>query len=98
MDATIPIAPQPGWILLKPNEEVQRAGLLEMPDSAKSDLTRATVLRVGGAGYSQYGSVIEPAGVAEGRSVVYKKYADHSVEVDGTEYKLVHLENVMAVI
>jgi co-chaperonin GroES (HSP10) len=90
------IHPFPGWVLIEPYTESQTIAGIELPDSGKEELTRGKVLEVGGVGLTQSGSAIDvPRGLKEGVVVAYKKYADHPLEVEGVEYKLVHLENIM---
>lgn len=100
MYMSMEILPLPGWVLIKPIDEVKKLGILDTPDSAQDkELMRGKVVAIGGAGLTNSGATIQPpAKISAGDTVIYKKYGDHAVEVENTEYRLVHLENLMAVI
>lgn len=96
------IVASPGWVVIEPLEdEEQKVGGLVLADTAKdTELTRGKLVNFSSEeGITQAGAKFFPPVMYEiGQMVAYKKYADHPIDVEGKKYKLVHMENIMAVL
>lgn len=97
----VTIYPAPGWVLITALEETRKVGVLDFEKIDKEGITKGTVIRMGGDGLTQSGSLMEVDGfsrLSEGDVIIHKKYGAHDVEHQNKEYRLVHLENIIAVI
>lgn len=72
-------------------EETTASGIV-LPDSAKEKKAEAEVVAIG------TGDDVQKLGLSVGDTVLTGKYAGDEVEVDGTEYKILKDEEVLAVI
>ncbi len=77
-------------------EDVQKQGVLYIPDSAKEKPQQGKVVAVGNGKYEN-GSLVKME-VKEGDLVLYGKYAGTEVKQDGKEYLIVRESDILAVI
>ncbi len=76
-------------------ETKTKSGIV-LPESAKEKSNEAEVVAVG-PGFYQEGKLIEPT-IKKGDVVLYSEYAGQKVKVDGDEFTIIRLDDVMAVI
>ncbi|MBN2434217.1 MAG: co-chaperone GroES [Spirochaetes bacterium] len=77
-------------------EDVQKQGVLYIPDSAKEKPQQGKVVAVGNGKYEN-GSLVQME-VKEGDLVLYGKYAGTEIKQDGKEYLIVRESDILAVI
>jgi len=80
--------------VLVETERVQ--GGIVLPESAAEKPTEGTIVEVGPGAIKDDGSRI-PMPVAKGDVVIYGKYSGSDVKVDGQEYKLLRVSDILAV-
>jgi chaperonin GroES len=85
-------------VVVKPIEadEVTAGGIV-IPDNAKEKPTRGEVIAVGEGKPLDNGSLRAPK-VKAGDKVIYGQYAGSAYKHDGTEYKIVREDDILAVI
>lgn len=85
-------------VVVKPIEadEVTAGGIV-IPDNAKEKPTRGEVIAVGEGKPLDNGSLRAPK-VRTGDKVIYGQYAGSSYKHDGTEYKIVREDDILAVL
>jgi chaperonin GroES len=94
--AKIAFTPIEDRLLVAPAEgETVSAGGIVLPDSAKEAPTRGTVVAAGPGRLNRSGKRVEMP-VAPGDEVIYGKYAGSSVEIDGTEFKVLRADEILA--
>jgi chaperonin GroES len=71
-------------------EEVKTSGGIVLPDSAKEKPQMAEVIEVSGD--------IEDKKIKKGDKVIYSKYAGTEIKLDGEEYILINLDDVLAIV
>ncbi|MBI5793744.1 co-chaperone GroES [Candidatus Uhrbacteria bacterium] len=80
-----------------PKEETSKAGII-IPDTAsKERAERGEVIAVGPGRELEGGKRIS-MDVAVGQTVLFKKYAPDEVKIDGVEYLVIRMDDVMAII
>jgi len=84
-------------VLIKPmsGEEKTKSGIF-IPDSAKEKPQEGEVIAVG-SGKLVEGKLV-PLELKVGDKVLYGKYGGDDVKVDGIEYKLLHEDDILAII
>ena len=94
------LVPAPGWVLIKPLDEVKKVGVLTMDNANKEETTKGRVIGYTTCtGITQAGAIIDPEDFdLQGHTIVHKKYGAHEVEYAGEKLRLVHLENIIAII
>ncbi|RMH01610.1 MAG: co-chaperone GroES [Planctomycetota bacterium] len=94
--ARIAFTPIEDRVLIAPaaGEEVTASGIV-LPDSAQEKPNRGTVVAAGPGRLGQDGKRLEMP-VAPGDEVIFGKYAGNKVEIDGTEYKVLRAEEILA--
>jgi len=96
----IGVYPSPGWVLIQAVHEDKKVGTFVFEKVDKEATTKGQVLRIGGSGLTASGSTIDPDtffGLKEGAYIIHKQYGAHDLDHDGEMYRLVHLENIIAV-
>ena len=84
-------------VLVEVLEEDERVeGGIVLPESASEKPTEGTIVEVGPGSYKDDGSRI-PMPVAKGDQVLYGKYSGSDIKVDGKEYKLLRVTDILAV-
>lgn len=79
------------------SEEVSKSGII-IPDTVdKERPERGEVIAVGPGAVTESGTHM-PMEVKPGDKVVFKKYAPDEVKIDGVEYLVISMADVMAVI
>lgn len=92
------IKPLGDRIVLKVIDDVQQTqGGIFIPDSAKEKPQKGEVVAVG-PGKTMDSGEREPLDVKVGDKVLYAKYAGTDVKMDGVEYKILSVKDVLAVI
>lgn len=92
------IKPLGDRIVLKVIDDVQQTqGGIFIPDSAKEKPQKGEVVAVGPGKTMDYGER-EPLDVKVGDKVLYAKYAGTDVKMDGVEYKILSVKDVLAII
>ena len=77
-------------------KEVSVGGII-LPDSAKEKPMEATVVALGSGGIDSNGNEIK-FHVAEGDTVIISKYGGTEVKVEGTEYKILNQNDILAIV
>ena len=75
-------------------ESVSPGGIF-LPDSAKETPTRGTIIAAGPGRLGKDGKRMDLP-VAAGDEVIYGKYAGSNVEIDGTEFKVLRADEILA--
>lgn len=84
-------------VTASPKEEMSKAGII-IPDTAQKERAeRGEVIAVG-PGRELDGGKRSSMDVAVGQKVLFKKYAPDEVKIEGIEYLVIRIEDVMAVI
>jgi len=85
-------------VIVKPveAEEVSAGGIL-IPDNAKEKPTKGEVVAVGEGKALDNGSLRAPK-VKVGDKVIYGQYSGSSYKHEGTEYKIVREDDILAVL
>ena len=92
------IKPLGDRIVLKVIDDVQQTqGGIFIPDSAKEKPQKGEVVAVGPRKTMDSGER-EPLDVKVGDKVLYAKYAGTDVKMDGVEYKILSVKDVLAII
>lgn len=92
------IKPLGDRIVLKVIDDVQQTqGGIFIPDSAKEKPQKGEVVAVG-PGKTMDSGEREPLDVKVGDKVLYAKYAGTDVKMDGAEYKILSVKDVLAII
>ena len=92
------IKPLGDRIVLKVIDDVQQTqGGIFIPDSAKEKPQKGEVVAVG-PGKTMDNGEREPLDVKVGDKVLYAKYAGTDVKMDGVEYKILSVKDVLAII
>jgi chaperonin GroES len=84
-------------ILRAQEEEKTRGGLLYIPSTAQTKSVEGTVLKVGPGKLLENGE-LRPMSVKEGDKVLFEKYGDREIEVDGQKFVLISEDNISAVL
>lgn len=80
-----------------PKEETSKAGII-IPDTAQKERAeRGEVIAVGPGRELEGGKRVSME-VAVGQVVLFKKYAPDEVKIDGVEYLVIRIEDVMAIV
>lgn len=87
------LVPLAGYVVVRRMEEASKtpSGII-LTDSAKEKPQRGTVVAVGA------GKEGKKTQVAEGQTVLFKKYGPTEVEVDGEELLLLEEDDILAII
>ncbi len=92
------IKPLGDRIVLKVIDDVQQTqGGIFIPDSAKEKPQKGEVVAVGQGKVMDSGER-EPMDVKIGDKVLYAKYSGTDIKMDGTEYKILSVKDVLAII
>jgi chaperonin GroES len=78
-------------------KEEKSAGGIILPDTAQEKPLKGTVLAVGPGKRLDSGQ-LAPVDVKKGDTVVYGKYSGTEVTVDGKDYVILRVEDVLAVL
>ncbi|MEQ1512135.1 MAG: co-chaperone GroES [Lysobacteraceae bacterium] len=85
-------------VVVKPIEaEEVTAGGIYIPDNAKEKPTKGEVLAVGEGKALDNGSVRTPK-VKVGDKVIYGQYAGSAYKHEGTEYKIIKEDDILAIL
>jgi chaperonin GroES len=92
------LKPLADHVVVKPLEaEDKTAGGIILPDTAKEKSTKGEVVGVGVGRTTSAGSLVKPM-VKVGDRVIYGKYSGTDIKIDGTEYKVVTENEILAII
>ncbi len=84
-------------VLIEVNEERERVqGGIVLPESAGEKPTEGTVVSAGPGARRDDGKRVEMP-VKQGDTVIFGKYAGTEVKVDGKEYKILGVSDILAV-
>jgi chaperonin GroES len=72
--------------------ETKSAGGIIIPDTAQEKTTQAVVTAVG------TGTEKDPITVKVGETILYDKYAGTSIKIDGEDYLILKMSDIVAVI
>lgn len=88
-----------GWALLEP-EEKKKDGDLFLPDSAKTETQRGTVVELPESKfYVNNGCLVDvPEKLSVGAKVIYKKYHAQNEKIDGKEYAIVPINQIAVIL
>ena len=85
-----------GWVLLE-TENKKKAGLLELPESAKNETLSGTIVALPESDtYIDAGARCNVPDLAVGDLVAYRKYYSSEIEVDFKKFVGVRWENIIA--
>ena len=91
------IRPLKNRIVVKPIErEEQTAGGIFLPDTAKEKPQTGEIVAVGPGEYVEATGKIVPSALEVGEKVFYGKYAGTDVTVEGNEFKILDVKDVLA--
>ena len=92
------IKPLGNHVLVEPAEEkeVKKGGII-IPDTAKEKPTEGIVRAVGPGKKDDDGKTI-PIEVKEGDRVLITKYGGTEVKLNGTEFKILHSDDLLAIV
>ncbi len=84
-------------VVIKPVEqEAKTKSGIMLPESAQEKSNQGEVVAVG-PGFYQEGKLIAPE-VKVGDTILYSEYAGQKVKVDGKEFQVVRLDDILAII
>ena len=91
------IRPLKNRIVVKPIErEEQTAGGIFLPETAKEKPQTGEIVAVGPGEYVEATGKVVPSSLEVGEKVFYGKYAGTDVTVDGNEFKILDVKDVLA--
>lgn len=94
---TLKIRPLAGYLVVEPSgAETQTASGIYLPETAQEKPAQGTVLAVGAPFYDMGREILPPVQV--GDKVIYKKWGSEDIKVGGVEYKLVKVDDLMAIV
>jgi len=83
-------------VLIRPVEaETVSSGGIVLPDSAQEKPQRGVVVATGPGKLNKDGKRL-PVPVAKGDEVIYGRYAGNEVEMDGEEFKVLRVDEILA--
>ena len=94
------IKPLPGYIVGEKVElQNKTASGFDMPDTAK-DKERPVAGKVVACGEKRYNrdGIYTTCPVSVGQTVVYKKYSNQEIKINGKEYQMVEFRDVMGIV
>lgn len=85
-------------VIVRPSEpeEVTKGGII-IPDTAKEKPMQGEVVAVGNGKVTEDGKVL-PLSVKVGDKVLYGKYADTEIKIDGEDYLIMRESDIFAII
>ena len=78
-------------------EEEKTKGGIIIPDTAKDKPTEGEVVAAGKGRLTEDGKVI-PMDVKKGDRILFSKYGGNEVKIDGVEYLIMRVEDVLGII
>ncbi|MBI2298498.1 MAG: co-chaperone GroES [Armatimonadetes bacterium] len=91
------LQPLGGRVVVTPNEEKERVeGGIVLPESVSEKPTQGTVIAVGPGEMLDTGKRAEMP-VKVGDVVIYGKYSGMEITIDGTDYKILTVNDILAV-
>jgi chaperonin GroES len=85
-------------VLIKPLEaESKTASGILLPDTAKEKPQMGEVMAAGPGGVNDEGKLV-PMSVKVGQKVMYKKWGGNELKVNGEEWLLVEVKDILAII
>ena len=90
------IVPAGNTVLVLPAtpKEMTPGGIV-LPDKAQSDMREGTVIAVGRGKTLDSGAIV-PIEFAVGDTVIYKKYVQDKIEIDGVQHYLIDADAILA--
>ena len=79
------------------SETEQTSGGIFIPDSAKEKPQKGEVVAVGEGKIHDNGE-LEPIKLKQGEVVLYTKYSGTDIKMDGIEYKILSIKDILAVV
>jgi chaperonin GroES len=92
------IKPHGQRLLIKPTAEIDRIGLIWLPQNAKERPLEGTVITLGTGKRDSKTGNLKPFEVTAGQKVVYGKYAGTELQIDGETFSLIHADDIIGVI
>lgn len=94
---TMKIRPLKDRIVVRPIEEEQKtAGGIYLPDTAKEKPITGEVIAVGPGKFVESKGDRVPPPLKKGEKVIFGKYAGAEVRIEGEEYKILDVKDVLA--
>lgn len=91
------IRPLKDRVVVKPLEgEEKTAGGIYLPDTAKEKPIQGKVVAVGPGKFLESKGDRVPPPLKEGDKVIYGKYAGTEIRIEGEEYKILEVKDVLA--
>lgn len=98
MGSDLKIRPLGDKIVVKVVEETQTTtGGIILPDSAREKPQKGEVVAVGGGKTLDSGNK-EPMDVKPGEIVLFTKYGGSDIKMDGVEYKILSIRDILGII
>ena len=93
------ITPLNGYAVIKPieQEEMTKSGIVIPETANKEKPQEGEVIAVSQTNISSSGTAL-PIEVKVGDRVLYGRYSDEDVKVDGQEYKIVEMTSIRAIV
>jgi chaperonin GroES len=85
-------------VIIRRDERISEIRGIILPDVAKKQTQKGTVLAAGPGKLNSFSGEREPLECHPGDRVLYSKYAGNDVEVDGQEYLVLKGDEIMAVL
>lgn len=85
----------PGFAIFKA-EEKKMEGSLHIPDSAKTDIQRGTVIEINPRYFKDGIEIV--LDLKKGDKAIFKKYHDQEVTIDGEKYRVVPCDQIMVIL
>ena len=77
--------------------ELKTKSGIVLPESAQEKSNQAKVVAVGPGKLNEDGEYIKPE-VKEGDTVLYSEYAGQKVKIDGDEFQIIRLDDILALL
>ena len=84
-------------IVRRLDEGEQKSGAIIIPDTAKEKPQRGTVIAAGNGRVREDGTRV-PLDIKAGDLILFGKYTNHEVKLDGEQYLIMREDEVLAVI
>lgn len=92
-----PIRPNEDRVIVKPETLADKVGSLFIPDIAKGEPKKGTVMRVGPGLACKHCGVPKAIDLVEGAVVVFPEGAGHDFELDGEKYKVIRASDIQLI-
>lgn len=85
-------------VLIEPMAALDKIGKIFIPENAREKTLEGHVVKLGTGKKDENVEIIKPFGVQVGDKVLFAKFGGTELNIGGTDYKLVHEDDIMAVL